>query len=79
MEDDLEDLHAKQHEIATRILEFEMRSDTLEKNKEKLLAESVRKGKTIKKLREELKFSMSSYLRSEDFTEVKVHSLLDRP
>lgn len=56
---------------------YEMKCDSLEKGKAKLLDESTCKGRTIKKLKEEVKSTLSSYQESEDFTEVKVHSFLE--
>lgn len=67
----------KQNTLKLLRAQFELRCDSLESDKVQLLTASIRKGETIKKLREEMKSVTSSYQEFEGFTEVKVHSFLE--
>lgn len=73
LKDNLEELRSSQEETAARGFDFKLRCEVLGKDKAEHLEKSIHKGKTIKKLRESLKHDVSSYQKSADFTEVKVH------
>lgn len=77
LKSNLEELQTKHAELAAKSLKFELRCNSLERDKVELLAASTHKGKTIKELEEKAGSAISSYQESDDFMEVKVHSFLE--
>lgn len=64
LKDNMEKLQAMQVVTAARSLDFELRCDIIEYDKEKLLKKSIHKDKTIKRLQKELKNAITSYHKS---------------
>lgn len=67
---------AKLVEVTSKTLQFELMCNPLESDKAELLAIFAHMGKTIKKLKVEVKSAISAYQESEDFMKVKVHNFL---
>lgn len=67
-----EESQAKHSKVTTKNLQFELRCNSLDRDKIDLLVVS-----THKELKKEVTSTSSAYLESEDFTKVKVHSFLE--